>query len=79
MSENENEKAKKRILQLITKAGKKGVTRNELTRKTQFIRRALREEYIEDLIEANQIVKRGLDSGHVGEVYFAGNALTPDS
>lgn len=69
MSENENEKAKKRILQLITKAGRKGLTRNELTRKTQFIRRALREEYLEDLIEGNQIVKRPTDGGH-GEALF---------
>lgn len=69
MSENADEKAKKRILQIIAKAGHKGVTRNELTRKTQFIRRTLREEYLDDLLEGKQIVKRVLDAGH-GEVLF---------
>lgn len=76
MSENADEKAKKRIVQLITKAGKKGLTRNELTRKTQFIRRTLREEYLTDLLEANQIVKRVNDDAHAhSEIYFLSDQL----
>lgn len=71
MSENADEKAKKRILQLIAKAGKKGVTRNELTRKTQFIRRGLREEYLEDLLESGLVTKRLNDDAHVhSEIFF---------
>ena len=71
LSENADEKAKKRILKVIASAGPKGVTRNELTRKTQFIRRSMRDEYLEDLIDAGEIVRRE-NIGHVGQVYFLG-------
>lgn len=56
---------------MIAKAGKKGVTRNELTRKTQFIRRGLREEYLEDLLESGLVTKRLNDDAHVhSEIFF---------
>ena len=41
----------------------KGVTRNELTRKTQFIRRSMRDEYLEDLVDAGEIVIREFSDG----------------
>ena len=71
LSENADEKAKKRILKVIASGGPKGVTRNELTRKTQFIRRSMRDEYLEDLVDAGEIVMRE-KKGHVGQIYFLG-------
>ena len=72
LSENADEKAKKRILKVIATAGPKGVTRNELTRKTQFIRRSMRDEYLEDLVDAGEIVVREFSDGHghSGTVYL---------
>ena len=71
LSENADEKAKKRIIKVIASGGPKGVTRNELTRKTQFIRRSMRDEYLEDLVDAGEIVMRE-NKGHVGQIYFLG-------
>ena len=71
LSENADEKAKKRILKVIASGGPKGVTRNELTRKTQFIRRSMRDEYLEDLVDAGEIVVREM-KGHLGQIYFLG-------
>ena len=56
VAESADEKAKKRILQILAQAGREGLTKNELTRKTQFIGRRNREEYIDDLAEAGEIV-----------------------
>ena len=62
--ENADEKAKKCILKVVASGGPKGVTRNELTRKTQFIRRSMRDEYLEDLVDAGEIVVREFSDGH---------------
>ncbi|MCQ2392391.1 MAG: DUF3987 domain-containing protein [Kiritimatiellae bacterium] len=77
LSENADEKAKKRILKIVAAAGVKGITRNELTRKTQFIRRSFREEYLQDLIDGNEIVVHEyLDGyGHGEKIHLA--ALSP--
>lgn len=69
LSENIDEKAKKRILKIIATSGVKGITRNELTRRTQFIRRGMRDEYLEDLLDGEQIVAKVPECGH-GESYF---------
>lgn len=55
VSESADEKAKKRILQVIAASGEKGIMKGELTRKTQFIRRAFRDEYLADLIESGEV------------------------
>lgn len=59
ISESNDEKAKKRILQIISLAGEKGILKGELTRKTQFIRRTFRDEYLADLVESGEIVELG--------------------
>ena len=71
LSENTDEKAKKRIRKIVSNAGYEGITRNDLTRKTQFIRRSMRDEYIEDLLDSGEIVMREVVSGrnHM-QVYF---------
>lgn len=58
ISESADEKAKKRIMLEIATAGAKGALKSDLTRRTQYIRRALRDEYLEDLLEGNEIVTR---------------------
>ena len=42
-----------------------------LTRKTQFIRKSFRDEYLEDLVESGELVVKSYSNG--GEVYFSGN------
>ena len=63
LSENADEKAKKRMLKVIGNGGSKGVTRNELTRKTQFIRRTMREEYLDDLIDSGEVIAKEILCG----------------
>jgi len=73
LSENADEKAKKRMLKVIATGGVKGVTRNELTRKTQFIRRSMREEYLADLMDSGEVVTREFSDGHChGERLYLG-------
>ena len=71
VAENNDEKAKKRILQIVASAGRGGITRNDLTRRTQFIRKSFREEYVADLVESGELVVKFGANG--GEVYFPGN------
>ena len=51
-------------------AGSGGISRNELTRKTQFIRKSFRDEYLADLIESGELVMttgtRGLETYKIG-------------
>ena len=69
LSENLDEKAKKRIVKIVAAAGVRGVTRNEITRKTQFLRRSMREEYLEDLLDAEEICVKMGNAGH-GDVFI---------
>ena len=48
-----------------------GITRNDLTRRTQFIRKSLRDEYVADLVESGELVVKFGANG--GEVYFPGS------
>ena len=70
VSESPDEKAKKRILQVVAAAGSGGITRNELTRKTKFIRKTFRDEYLADLIESGELVMttgtRGMEIYKIG-------------
>lgn len=68
LAENFQEKVKKRIRKLIASAGASGISRNELTRKTQFARRSMRDECLEDLIEGEEIVAREISYG--GIMYY---------
>ncbi|MCQ2390170.1 MAG: DUF3987 domain-containing protein [Kiritimatiellae bacterium] len=67
VSESPAEKDKKRILQIIAQTGGAGILKGELTRRTQFIRRALRDEYIQDLVESGEIMATSASNG--GERY----------
>ena len=48
-----------------------GIAKKELTRRTQFIRKSFRDEYLDDLVEAGELVVKFGANG--GEVYFPGN------
>jgi hypothetical protein len=45
--------------------------RRDLTRRTQFIRKSFRDEYVADLVESGELVVKFGSNG--GEVYFPGN------
>jgi hypothetical protein len=71
VAENNDEKAKKRILQIVAASGGGGISKRDLTRKTQFIRKSFRDEYVADLVESGEIVVKFGANG--GEVYFPGD------
>ena len=71
VAETNDEKAKKRILQIVAASGSGGITKSDLTRKTQFIRKSFRDEYVADLVESGELVVKFGSNG--GEVYFPGN------
>ena len=64
VAENNDEKAKKRILQIVAES-KGGITRNDLTRRTQFIRKSFRDEYLDDLVEGGELTTSLSESGAV--------------
>ena len=70
VAENNDEKAKKRILQIVAAAGTEGILKQDLTRKTQFSRKSFRDEYLEDLVESGELVMKSYSNG--GEVYLLG-------
>ena len=70
VAETGDEKAKKRILQVVASAGRGGITKKELTRRTQFIRKSFRDEYLDDLVEGGELTTSLSESG--GTVYRLG-------
>ena len=54
VAETGDEKAKKRILQIVAES-KGGITKSDLTRRTQFIRKSFRDEYLDDLVEGGAL------------------------
>ena len=71
VSESPDEKAKKRILQVVSAAGSGGIPKQELTRKTQFIRKTFRDEYLDDLVESGELTVSTNAKG--GVLYFIGS------
>ena len=71
VSESPYEKAKKSILQIVALAGRGGILKQDLTRKTQFIRKTLRDEYLEDLVESGELMVATNSKG--GTVYVFGD------
>ena len=63
LAENELERAKKRLLKTIREAGSHGIVRKDLTRKSQYLKRQLRDECLDDLIEAGEIIIGKTDNG----------------
>ena len=70
VAETNDEKAKKRILQIVAASGSGGITKKELTRRTQFIRKSFRDEYLDDLVEGGELTTNLSESG--GTVYRLG-------
>ena len=55
IADNEHEKDLKKILVLIKKSGKKGITKSELTRKTQNLNGKTRNDILTSLLDGEQI------------------------
>ncbi len=72
VAENPDEKAKKRILKIVAEAGSGGISRNDLTRKTQFIRKTFRDEYLDDLLASGEVImgtnSKGAVMYHLGSL-----------
>ena len=58
------------ILPFKSAAQYQGVSRSELTRKTQFLRRNIREEYMEDLIDSGEVVMKTTEGMGHSDLYF---------
>jgi hypothetical protein len=58
VADNEIERNHKRVLEFIRKAGQVGLTKTELTKKTQFLERRTRDEAILTLTEAGLLTTR---------------------
>lgn len=63
MAENEHERSMKRLLLTIREAGPAGILRSDLTRKSQYLKKTLRDECLVDLIDARQVVVETLANG----------------
>jgi hypothetical protein len=57
ISDNINEKNLKKVYSFIKKTGKKGISRAELTRKSQFLKKRDRDDILENLIEGERIYR----------------------
>jgi len=55
VGDNDVDRSHKRVLDLIRKAGRGGIRKNDLTRKTQFLEMRRRDEILSALIEAGQV------------------------
>ena len=58
VADNEIERNHKRVLEFIRKSGQVGLTKTELTKKTQFLERRTRDEAILTLTEAGLLTTR---------------------
>jgi len=72
IADNQTQANHKKVLRLIQGAGGAGLTRNEITRRTQFLERRQREDILQALVEAGQ-VELGIETtaGRQAAVYGA--------
>lgn len=69
LSENDEERNKKRLLKIIRESGASGISRQDLTRKSQFLNKSRRDEYLEDLWDARVITFHDTPTG--GRIFKA--------
>jgi hypothetical protein len=55
IAENRTQANHQKVLRLIQGAGRGGLTRNEITRRTQFLERRQREEILSTLVEGGDV------------------------
>ena len=72
IADNQTQANHKKVLRLIQGAGGAGVTRNEITRRTQFLERKQREDILSALVEGGE-VELGIEStaGRQAAIYRA--------
>ena len=69
VAENETERSKKRVLKTIREAKDAGITRGQLSRKTQFLNQDQRDKIIDDLLLSDLIASRKGANGREIFVY----------
>jgi hypothetical protein len=80
VSENEVEAAKKKVLRLIEASGEKGLTANEITRKTQWAKGRERAEILADLEAGGYVVVKSIATGGRSRaVYLSRSHVSPQS
>ena len=55
IADNQTQANHQKVLRLIQGAGDAGLSRNEITRRTQFLERRQREDILQALVEAGQV------------------------
>ena len=68
------ESEKKRILAIVRKTGRLGITKSALTRQTQFLNGRTRDQHLIDLIEGGQLIRMRGDSATKGADIFTAAA-----
>jgi hypothetical protein len=63
VGDNDNDRNRKKILKIIKKAGKNGISKRDLTRKTQWSNRMARDNMLSDLEDAEEIEKATTENG----------------
>ncbi|WP_223425433.1 PriCT-2 domain-containing protein [Tateyamaria pelophila] len=73
LADTRTEKHHKKVLEIIRAAGRKGIRRRDLTRKTQFLDLRVRQEVLQTLIESEQITSVSTKTkGRSADVYRIG-------
>jgi hypothetical protein len=74
LADNLIEEYTKRVLRLIAQAGKAGISKNAITRKTQYLTKQQREEILQTLVISEQV---GFQLEYTGAVALTRYVLTP--
>jgi hypothetical protein len=73
LADTRTEKHHKKVLEIIRSAGRNGIKRRDLTRKTQFLDLRVRQEVLQTLIESEQITSVSTQTkGRSADVYRIG-------
>ncbi|MEO5363854.1 MAG: hypothetical protein H7838_09565, partial [Magnetococcus sp. DMHC-8] len=56
IADNQTEQNHKRVLEIIRNAGPKGISKRDLTRRSQFLEQRQRQDILQSLIDAGQIL-----------------------
>ncbi|MBF0462237.1 MAG: PriCT-2 domain-containing protein [Magnetococcales bacterium] len=56
IADNQTEQNHKRVLEIVRSAGRKGISKRDLTRRTQFLDQRQRQDLVQSLIEGGQIL-----------------------
>jgi hypothetical protein len=78
VADNETEGQHKKVLEVIRKAGRKGISKSQLCRKTWFVNRRQREEIMKSLNESGSVLtthEKSQGTKPIERYYFNANAV----